>query len=487
MNRVFTLLLCLLLAASFVACAAPTPDDEKAPTTTPSDDVENDDEQAEDVRIDPDLPDSNYNGATFNVIHWAVNEDVGGVWTPWEEISVESMTGDHLENEIYQRNATVEEAYGVVITNVYFHTDSELPNKIRNAVNTGDNDFQMMVQRSNTLSGMLLANLFYDLGSSDLPYIDLSKPWWNASSVENFTFGGKTQFASSEILLLDKGATACVYFNTKVASDNSISDLYDLVREQEWTWEVLAEYAEDAMRELDGDDQWGDGDLYGALGSIDVIAYLYAGSGHSIGHIKNERYFVHEFAQEENIAVMSDVYDDMYHVDYRYAENSTTKFKADEGLFMYGMVKTSASLRDMETNYGILPIPKYDEEQANYSSLVWQHYDSVIGVPTSCGDSIMVSVIIEALSAESYYTVYPMFHDTVLLGKSTRDQESKEMLQIVFDTRKYDIGMIYDPTTFAWKLWTEVTSNTLSSHCASFAKSLEEKTNEFNDMVDSWD
>ncbi|MBQ7320231.1 MAG: hypothetical protein IJW97_08680 [Clostridia bacterium] len=487
MKRFTLLLLAMLLVLLAVACADTPADDDLPPADESENGTGKDPADEEEPRIEPDLPNEYYNNAPFSVIHWAVNGDVGGGWTPWEEISVESMTGDHLENEVYQRNAAVEEKYGVTITNSYFHTDSELPGKIRNAVNTGDTDFQMMVQRSNTLSGMWLENLFYDLGDDDLPYIDLSMPWWNASSVENFTFGDKTQFASSEMLLLDKGATACVYFNTKVATDNGITDLYEIVRDQEWTWEVLAEYAEDVTRELDGDDEWSAGDLYGALGAIDVVAYLYGGSGHSIGHIEDDRYFVHEFAEEENIQVMSDLYDYMYHVDYRWSETPINKFKADEGLFMYGMVKTSASLRDMETNYGILPIPKYNEEQENYSSLVWQHYDSVIGVPTSCGDSMMVSVIIEALSAESYYTVYPMFHDTVLMGKSTRDQESKEMLQIVFDTRKYDIGMIYDPTTFAWKLWTEVDSNTLASHCAAFEASIEEKSRDFNDMVDSWD
>ena len=96
----------------------------------------------------------------------------------------------------------------------------------------------------------------------------------------------------------------------------------------------------------------------------------------------------------------------------------------------------------------------------------------------------MVSAIVEALSAESYYTVYPMFYETVLLGSSTRDAESKEMLRTIFATRTYDIGMIYDPTTFAWKLWTEVTSETLSSHIATFKPYLENATEKFNEMVD---
>jgi hypothetical protein len=183
---------------------------------------------------------------------------------------------------------------------------------------------------------------------------------------------------------------------------------------------------------------------------------------------------------------MSDIYDDMYYVDYRSAEHGIEQFKADQGLFMYGMLKSSASLRDMESNYGVLPVPKYSEDQNRYYTLVWQHYDSIIGVPKSCGDTEMVSAIVEALSAESFYTVYPMFYETVLLGSSARDAASKEMLRTIFSTRTYDIGMIYDPTTFAWKLWADVTSETLPAHVAAFQDALDAATEQFNEMVDRW-
>ena len=151
---------------------------------------------------------------------------------------------------------------------------------------------------------------------------------------------------------------------------------------------------------------------------------------------------------------------------------------------MYGMIKTSASLVNMQADYGILPMPKYDEAQDAYHSLIWQHYDSIIGIPKSCGDATMVSAITEAISAESFYTVYPMFYETLLLNHAARDMESKEMLQIIFDSRQYDIGMIYDPTTFAWKLWAEIDSSTLQAHIASFQKVLEQATETFNEMVD---
>ena len=434
----------------------------------------------ETLKLTPDIPPLHFDGASFQVLHWTVDGGIGGPWIPWEEIVVLPDSTNPLDEQVYIRNAFVENRYGVTISSQYEHVD-QISSTILASNNAGDAAYQMMVQRCNNLSAMWLQDVFYDLQGEDLPYIDLSKPWWNASSVDNFTFGDKTQFAASDMLLLDKGASACVYFNTDLAAEHEMADLYELARTGNWTWEQMATHAQD-VTQISAEEA--STPFYGALGSIDIVAYLYTGAGCSMGQIQDEKYFSHQFDQPHSIQVMSDIYNSMYYVDFRSAQTPMESFKQSKGLFMYGMIKTATSLQDMESDYGILPIPKYDQQQDRYYTLVWQHYDSIIGVPTSCGDTTMVSAIVEALSAESFYTVYPMFYETVLLGSSTRDAESKEMLRTIFATRTYDIGMIYDPTTFAWKLWADVTSDTLASHIEAFEDALEVATEKFNEMVD---
>jgi hypothetical protein len=113
------------------------------------------------------------------------------------------------------------------------------------------------------------------------------------------------------------------------------------------------------------------------------------------------------------------------------------------------MIKDVTNLRAMQTDYGVLPIPKYDSYQEDYSSLVWVHHDSLLGIPSIVKNQDMAQVVLEALSAESYYTVYRDFYDTVILGRSARDQQSKEMLEVIFDTRSYDPGIQWDNTPLA--------------------------------------
>jgi hypothetical protein len=64
-------------------------------------------------------------------------------------------------------------------------------------------------------------------------------------------------------------------------------------------------------------------------------------------------------------------------------------------------------------------------------------------VPTLQEDAERTAVILEALAAESRYTVRPAYYDISLKTKHSRDDESQEMLDIIFSTRSYDFGWYY--------------------------------------------
>ena len=52
--------------------------------------------------------------------------------------------------------------------------------------------------------------------------------------------------------------------------------------------------------------------------------------------------------------------------------------------------------------------------------------------------------ILEAISRESKKQLVPAYYDVALQGKITRDEDSKEMLDLIFNNRMYDIGLIFD-------------------------------------------
>jgi len=98
----------------------------------------------------------------------------------------------------------------------------------------------------------------------------------------------------------------------------------------------------------------------------------------------------------------------------------------------------------MESDFGIVPLPKYDEAQDKYYSLVNSYTGALLGVPKSAENLDRVSIILEALSAESRYTLQPAYYDITLQRKYARDEESEAMLDIIFGSRVYDIGSTYE-------------------------------------------
>lgn len=119
-------------------------------------------------------------------------------------------------------------------------------------------------------------------------------------------------------------------------------------------------------------------------------------------------------------------------------------FLNGHGLFYWSRFDDVLALRDMDTPFGILPTPKYNEDQAEYVSLVSRHTTALLGIPMSVQNIERTGILTEALSAESYYTVNPAYYETTLKGKATRDEDSLEMVDLIFSNRIYDLGDIYD-------------------------------------------
>jgi len=124
-------------------------------------------------------------------------------------------------------------------------------------------------------------------------------------------------------------------------------------------------------------------------------------------------------------------------------------FENNQGLFFAHGMLSVINLRAMETEFGILPYPKLNTEQKSYYTplIVW--WSMYLCAPEIQDDLERTGHILEALAAESRYTVRPAYYDISLLGKHARDEESTEMLDIVFGTRVYDLGWYYSIGDYA--------------------------------------
>jgi len=114
------------------------------------------------------------------------------------------------------------------------------------------------------------------------------------------------------------------------------------------------------------------------------------------------------------------------------------------GLWLYAGMDRVTTLRTFDFNFGILPNPKFDENQSDYYNHVHAWCTTAVSIPVSSENPERTGMILEALTGESYYTLRPAYYDVSLKTKFMRDDESGEMLDLIFRTRCYDLGHVYN-------------------------------------------
>ena len=458
------------------------------------------DKEKEEVRLPLDyLPTEKYKGVTVNFLEWSVGGHTPGMsWVPWEEIDVDAADGDPLHNAIYDRNGYIEETYEVEITKEYLSIDGSPAylSHFRSASQAGDQTWQVITLRTLNIASLINEGLMKDMNTLSNLHTDM--PWWNQDSVQSFTTGKALFFAAPEMLLRDKGATSAMFYNQTVAAQYEIVDLYDLASSGEWTMDAMIEYGEQVTEDLDGDDQLNSAeDMFGLSGSQRSIPFhMFAGTDNKLAIIDQEGYLQNAI-DDDVIDIWQTLLDEVMYTDFYTGTNVDSStlpdkdfdfFKADKALFYIDMVKSVNTLRDMTSDYGVLPIPKYDEYQEDYSTLVWTHHDCVLGIPSSVTNEDAVSTVLEHMNYISYYDVYPLFYDTIILGKSARDAQSKEMLQLIFRVRSFDPGQYWLSSTLhgsgGFLTLVEQNKRNIASVWAGIEKQTMTEIEKFNDRVD---
>lgn len=105
------------------------------------------------------------------------------------------------------------------------------------------------------------------------------------------------------------------------------------------------------------------------------------------------------------------------------------------------------TLRDMEIDFGLLPMPKADENQAEYSNSVHSNGTSV-SLPITADEDLLDRNcrIIEDLCCESMRYVRPAYYENALEGRYLRDAESGEMLDLILLNVRYDLMLVMTST-----------------------------------------
>jgi len=224
------------------------------------------------------------------------------------------------------------------------------------------------------------------------------------------------------------------------------------VKDSTWTLDKFLEMASEAAADVDGDGKMGETDRWGFTTESAMFRWLAESfgartlvrSGNKFEYAINDERFLAVTESISRLATMTDVVtlaDDgiitastygsvFYHMEALFAQ--------DLALFHSGTFDDLTRMRTYDADYGIVPLPKFNEAQDDYyHSVSWS--GAQVFMPITIKDTNTAGIVLENMGWESHFILTPVFYDLFMSEKLSRDEESKEMLDIIFSTKYYDL------------------------------------------------
>ncbi|MBQ8817768.1 MAG: extracellular solute-binding protein [Clostridia bacterium] len=424
LKRILTLLLALIMcSAALFGCSKNKPEETGDSSTVTTNESSDD-----------GIGDYDFGGADFTIL--ARKE------TNYEHVG--SMGSDVVTQKVYERNEAVKSRFNVNLNVVELDGSYDKRDQMITAMRAENMSptgaYDLVSTHSVYLGWMGMEGLTYDM--TTLPEIDFSKSYWNQNLYNELNVDG-----SCYMMIGDIGHTLYEYItvmfvNTKVLEnnkvvENGIDGLYEIVENNEWTWEKCYQLAENI----------GDGETsYGLLMNVHAMrASLIAQDLHVFTrNAETERFYMEPSANEHTIKAVENLSKffarpNMYFADvgtsWGCAEDELNPiFAADSALFYPQMLGQAMNLQErMGTGYSIVPLPKYDAFQTDYYTIC---RDTVTGVAVlSCvKNPEMSGVITQALCMYGAELVTPEYYEKALKYRYNNDPKSIEMLDKIRDS-----------------------------------------------------
>ena len=479
--RFLAFLLAFAMLFIFAACAdngeskeTEKTDDE---TTATSEEVETDKyDQAKGVYNN--LRSVTFDGETFTIV---TQTNLGRAEM---EIYVEEPTpGNVIEESVYARNLVINEKYDIEISLL----GSSNPVKtISEGCLAGEQSYKFVFPSQYQCATLAKDGYLTDLLSLD--DLDLEAEWWESGTL-NTQIDGKCFFMCGDINFFDNDVMYILFFNKQEFENVNDSNPYEIVQNGEWTIDVFATMLTDYSQDLNGDGIYDEEDQYGFCAGAEYSTTFFYGAGFK--WCINDEYGLPEINTEDSEKFESyfeKVYD-IFHTANR--TNTSTDydlrkqmFEEDRVLFYGEVLSYVENLKDMETPFGCLPIPKYTAEQDGYYTYT-NSLGSGAAIPIGLDNVDDVAVVFEAFAIQSYIKVTPSYYDISLQRKYSRDDESAAMLDIALANKTYDIAYLYGLSCA--NIYQDLVTSKSTKFASKYSSCIKSSTSSLNKIVSAFE
>ncbi len=382
----------------------------------------------------------------------------------WNDFSADENSEALVDIAIYERNKKIENEYGVsVLTDEFIGFGTAMGQgtgfqKIYTNVISGTPTYDAAMIGTYDVAMLALNGFLQDLNS--VPYINLEEAHWDQKATADLAINGQMYYTTGDISVVDNRSTHALFFNKEMIEDYGMDNPYDLVKSGNWTLEKFGSMVKQVGADNNNDGVYDKNDTFGLLSARDNNLAILAAAGEKICTV-NENGKIELTLYNERVdnlyARYLDIVDDDTHTfnwKYNYItgasgdqasnEERVAMFNNDRALFYFHMLSYTDFLREIDTNFGILPFPKYDTNQDEYGHYVSAWHSQFLCIPLLVDNVKRSGYVVEELAKNGADGLTAAYYEKTLQGKYVRDAESSAMLDLIFDTRVYDVGVYYN-------------------------------------------
>ena len=408
------------------------------------------------------------------------------------EFSADELTGEVVNDAVFNRNNSVQERLNIKMVlspaNLSRHNGGD--SKIRPSIKAGSNDYDLIANHMYNTMPMIMEGLFLPLNKLD--YIEFSQPWYNSIFTEESSLNGNTYAVMGDLGQTMISGAFVMFFNKSLLDEyfNGEINLYETVNEGKWTLDEMTSICSQVYTDTNGNGEADEEDVFGhfftdtkTLGADS----FYGAAKLGFFEKNDEGKYVYKRADARTIEFTEKMHKLLFE------DNNTIRTPNNDDtimdmmldrhtVFTTWMLSGINYLRDMEDSFGIIPMPKLDEEQDIYTA--YTHDGSyAFTIPVTEQNPDMVAAFLEAMSAESYRTVTPAYFETAIKSKYSRDSETAQMLDLVVSGIYLDFSYIFGQS-LSVSIDMARTLLSSSTNCENAASTLEKSTKSANKAAD---
>ncbi len=345
---------------------------------------------------------------------------------------------------VWERDEVLMEKYGVEISYTYLDINSSIAmTQIRNDALTGASEYEFINSTPETLALVVLEGSLAEM--TNIENLNFDGEWWNQNFNNQMKIHNKLYFAGGSWSRLYYHLPTAVAFNKTIIDDLGIgsANLYQKVIDHEWTLEEMKKIC------VDYDITDAENQKYMLCPAMDNMYMTFGCVGGMFSTFDSDGNIVVDLANDYALNRIDSLIElfDPARTDFQKIFDTIPVFTEGRAAFTVTTVGVMYEYRKYEVDYGIIPFPKYDENQKDYISTAACNSNFAVAIPESLegNEQAYAGLMLEVMTYLGLEIIKPVKYDNVLAFKVAQDESTSEIvLDIIFGNMYFDTNLAFN-------------------------------------------